>query len=119
MTEYTPLNLDQAFSSFDDRWSPKIAAQVNNMQLKIVKVEGEFVEHVHIDTDELFLVRRGRLRIELPDGDVELGPGDVFVIPAGVRHKPVAEEICEVILLEPVGTENRGEQGGTTGEQLR
>jgi mannose-6-phosphate isomerase-like protein (cupin superfamily) len=112
------VDLSAAFERFDDRWSPKIVATVNDFDVKVAKVEGTFVAHVHDDTDELFLVHRGRLRIELPDETVELGPGDLFVIPAGVEHRPIADELYEILLLEPRGTPNTGDATGTVGEAL-
>jgi mannose-6-phosphate isomerase-like protein (cupin superfamily) len=106
------VNLAKKFALFDDRWSPKIAARINDLDLKLVKVEGEFVWHRHAQTDELFLVHRGQLTIELPDRRVNLVPGELFVVPRGVEHRPVANEVCEILLLEPVGTVNTGDAGG-------
>ncbi len=103
-------SLTALFAAFDERWSPKVAADINDMQLKLVKLEGEFVWHSHADEDELFLVHRGRLRIELRDQpSLVLGPGELVVIPRGVEHRPVADEPCEVLLLEPRSTVNTGE----------
>jgi mannose-6-phosphate isomerase-like protein (cupin superfamily) len=107
------VNLDDKFGRFDDRWTPRILAEINDMHLKAVKVEGEFVWHDHPDTDEFFLVRTGRLTIELRDRPaVTLGPGDLFVVPRGIEHRPVADEICELLLLEPAGVVNTGDAGG-------
>ena len=104
------VNLDDKFAAFTDLWSPKIVAQMNDINVKIVKVEGEFVWHTHADTDELFLVHRGELTIELRGQDpVVLGPGDIFVVPRGVEHRPVADAECEAILLEPMGVVNTGD----------
>ncbi len=106
----TAVNLSAKFALFEDRWSPKIVGQVNDMHVKAVKVEGEFVWHSHADTDELFLVHRGRLAIDLPKGRrIELGPGEFFVVPRGLEHRPVAEEACEILLLEPAGVVNTGD----------
>jgi mannose-6-phosphate isomerase-like protein (cupin superfamily) len=103
-------NLDDKFAAFTDLWSPKIVAQMNDIHVKVVKVEGEFVWHTHDDTDELFLVHRGELTIELRgQDDVVLGPGDIFVVPKGVEHRPVAGAECEAVLLEPVGVVNTGD----------
>jgi mannose-6-phosphate isomerase-like protein (cupin superfamily) len=107
------VNLDDKFGRFDDRWTPRIVAEINDLHLKAVKVEGEFVWHDHPDTDEFFLVRSGQLTIELRDrAPVTLGPGELFVVPRGVEHRPVADAVCEVLLLEPAGVVNTGDAGG-------
>jgi mannose-6-phosphate isomerase-like protein (cupin superfamily) len=104
-----PVNLTDALSRFDETWSPKIVAEANGWQVKLVKADGEFVWHDHPDTDELFQVLAGRLLIRL-DGrpDVELGPGDVYVVPRGLQHQPVATG-CHMLLLEPAGVPNTGD----------
>jgi mannose-6-phosphate isomerase-like protein (cupin superfamily) len=102
------VSLAEKFASFDDLWSPKVAAELNGQQVKLAKLHGEFVWHQHEDEDELFLVVSGRLRIELRDRVVELGAGEFLVVPRGVEHKPVAEELCEVVLFEPASTLNTG-----------
>lgn len=107
-----PVNLKDKFSKFSDPWSPKIVARVNEMHVKLVKVEGEFVWHSHPETDELFWVHSGELSIELRDGAVHLAPGELYVVPRGVEHRPVAAQPCEVVLLEPTGTANTGNAGG-------
>lgn len=110
----TVVNLDEIFARFDEHWSPKIIGQINDLHLKAVKVEGEFVWHTHHDTDEFFLVRSGRLRIEMRGRDaVSIGPGEFFVVPRGVEHRPVTSEECEVLLLEPVGVVNTGDAADT------
>jgi mannose-6-phosphate isomerase-like protein (cupin superfamily) len=110
----TVVNLREKLDAIDERWSPKIIAQVNDLHVKAVKLEGEFVWHRHDDTDELFLVAAGELTIRFRDrDDVTLGAGDLFVVPRGVEHCPVAGEVCEVLLLEPAGTVNTGD-GPTT-----
>jgi len=106
------VNLADKFNLFDDRWSPKIAARINNLDLKLVKAEGIFVWHRHAETDEFFLVHRGQLTIELRDRRVVLGPGECFVVPRGVEHRPKADQTCDVVILEPVGTVNTGDAGG-------
>ena len=106
----TVVRLDEKFDAFDDLWSPKIVGQINDMHLKAVKIQGEFVWHVHDDSDELFLVRSGSMTIQMkgrPDAD--LGPDDFFVVPMGVEHRPVAGDVCHVLLLEPVGLVNTGD----------
>lgn len=102
------VNLTEKFASFDDYWSPKIAGVVNDFQVKLVKLKGEFVWHHHENEDELFLVVKGRLLIKLRDQDIELGAGEFVVIPKGVEHLPVAEEEVHVLLFEPGSTLNTG-----------
>ena len=109
MTAIRKVNLDSAFANFAETWTPKIAGEVNDAQVKLAKLEGTFVWHSHEHEDELFLVHRGRLHIELRDGTVELGPGELVVIPRGVEHRPVAKGGCEVILVEPASTVNTGD----------
>ena len=103
------VNLTAAFARFQDQWSPKVVAQVNDFHVKLAKLEGEFVWHSHADEDELFMVVEGSLKILLRDGEVTLGPGELTVIPKGVEHCPVAESECLVMLLEPATTRNTGE----------
>ena len=102
------VNLAQKFRLFDDYWSPKIAGEVNDSHVKLVKVKGEFVWHHHEAEDELFLVVKGRLRIRLRDRDVDLTEGEFVIIPRGVEHLPVADEEAHVLLLEPKSTLNTG-----------
>lgn len=106
------LNLAQLLDKFDDRWSPRAIADVNDYEVKLVKLAGEFVWHTHDDTDELFLVLSGRLTIQLRDQDVSLGPGELFVVPRGVEHCPQADEETAALLLEPKGVVNTGDAGG-------
>jgi mannose-6-phosphate isomerase-like protein (cupin superfamily) len=103
------VNLAQKLASFDDHWSPRTVAQFNGHDIMVVKVKGEFVWHHHDDTDDLFLVLKGRLTIRLPDAEVVLGPGELFVVPVGVDHQPFAEEETELLLIEPTGTPNTGD----------
>ena len=102
------VTLASKFASFSDRWSPKIVGELNGQHVKLVKFIGEFVWHHHDHEDEMFLVHRGRFRMELRDGNVELETGDFIIIPRGVEHRPVADEEVEVILFEPAGTLNTG-----------
>jgi mannose-6-phosphate isomerase-like protein (cupin superfamily) len=106
------INLEEKFGRFSDQWAPKIVAQVNDLHIKAVKVRGEFVWHAHADTDELFMVVKGRLTIRLRGREVRLGAGELFVVPKGVEHMPVAEDECEILLIEPAGTVNTGDAGG-------
>ena len=106
------VNLEEKFARFSEHWSPKILARLNGYHVKAVKLLGEFVWHRHDETDELFLVTRGRLMIRLRDRDVTIGAGELLVVPKGVEHMPVAEQECEVLLIEPAGTPNTGDAGG-------
>lgn len=103
-----PVNLAQAFARIGDHWNPRIAAELNGQAVKLVKFRGPFVWHHHDDEDELFLVWRGRFRMEFHDRTVELGQGDFLVVPRGVEHRPVADEEVEVVLFEPATTRNTG-----------
>ena len=104
-----PVDLAEALSRFDERWSPRIVGRLNDLNLMLVKVQGEFVWHTHPETDDFFLVLAGRLTIQLRDRDVVLEPGQLFVVPRGVEHCPKAEEETHVLLIEPRGTRNTGD----------
>ncbi|HWB40601.1 MAG TPA: cupin domain-containing protein [Gemmatimonadales bacterium] len=104
----TKINLAEKFGRFSDHWSPKIVADLNDSHVKLAKVQGEFVWHHHADEDELFIVVQGRLTIELRDGQVTLGPGEMVVIPRGVEHRPVAAEEVHLLLIEPKATRHTG-----------
>ncbi|MEU9517014.1 cupin domain-containing protein [Streptomyces sp. NPDC048224] len=107
-----PVNLADKLAQFSELWSQKRVAVVNDYEVKVAKLKGEFVWHTHEDTDELFLVISGRLRIQLRDTDVVLEPGELFVVPRGVEHCPVADEETAILLFEPKGTMNTGDAGG-------
>ena len=109
---YTPLNFQEKLASFSDLWSPKVIAEMNDYQFKLVKVQGDFVWHDHPDTDEVFIVLDGQLSIEFQDGAVALSAGEMFVVPKGVAHKPCAEHECQLLLVEPRGVRNTGDVGG-------
>lgn len=102
------VNLAEMFGRFQDQWKPKIVGEVNDSLVKLVKFKGEFVWHHHDHEDEMFLVVRGRMRMQLRDGDVMVGPGEFIIIPRGIEHKPVADEETEVVLFEPNSTLNTG-----------
>ncbi len=104
------VNLGEKLSTFTSHWSPKIVAGYNGNDVMVVKVKGEFNWHSHPDTDDFFLVLKGKLMIRLRDGDVTLGPGELYVVPKGVEHCPVAEEECHLMLIEPRGTPNTGDE---------
>jgi mannose-6-phosphate isomerase-like protein (cupin superfamily) len=104
-----PINLQEKLSKFSEHWSPKIIAQMNDYHFKIVKVQGEFVWHDHSETDEVFIVLKGQLEIQFRGEKVLLNEGEMFVVPKGVEHKPVAESECHILLVEPAGTVNTGD----------
>lgn len=106
------LSLSEKFAKIDEPWSPRIVADLNGQQVKLVKILGEFVWHHHDEADEMFLVHRGRFRMEFRDRAIEIGEGEMIVVPRGVEHRPVADEEAEVILFEPAGTLNTGNVEG-------
>lgn len=110
--EHEAVDIADKLSRFSQYWSPKVVARLNDYEIKVVKVRGEFVWHTHEDTDELFLVVSGELTIQLRDGDVVLHPGQLFVVPRGVEHCPVAEGEVHALLIEPAGVVNTGSAGG-------
>ena len=105
----TAINIRDKFSRFAAHWSPRVIAEMNDYQFKLVKLQGEFVWHSHADTDEVFIVVDGEMAIEFRDGRVDLKSGEMFVVPRGVEHKPVATAECRVMLVEPRGVVNTGE----------
>ena len=105
------INLEDKLSKFSEHWSPKVIAEMNDYQFKLVKIEGEFVWHEHPDTDEVFIVIEGTMQIEFEDRTIELREGEMLVVPKGVRHKPFANEECKVMLVEPRGVVNTGDTG--------
>ena len=115
--EYSSINLAEKLTKINDHWQPRVVAEMNNYQFKLVKIEGEFVWHDHSDTDEVFIVLDGVLDIEFRDGKVTLESGEMFVVPKGVEHKPVALKECQVMVIEPKGVVNTGEsESGLTSE---
>lgn len=109
---YQAINLRDKLGLFSEQWQPKVIAEMNDYQFKIVKIEGDFIWHEHTDTDETFLVIEGELRIDFRNGDVRIGPGEMFVVPKGVEHKPYAEREVKMMLIEPRGVKNTGETAG-------
>lgn len=103
------INLQNKLSLVSDHWSPKSVAKFNGHDVMVVKVQGEFTWHSHADTDDFFMVLSGKLIIQLRDGDVELNPGELYVVPKGVEHCPMAEEETQLLLIEPAGTPNTGD----------
>lgn len=112
-------NVQAALSTITEHWQPLRLTSMNDYDMKVVELHGEFVWHAHADTDELFMVVSGELTIQLRDGDVTLGPSDVFVVPKGVEHCPKAAEEVHAILFEAKGTVNTGSAGGEMTSQLR
>lgn len=106
------VDLAGKLATFTDLWSPKVVARMNDYEVKVVKVHGEFEWHAHAETDELFLVLEGELTIQLRDGDVRLRPGQLFVVPRGVEHCPIADGETHALLIEPSGVVNTGDAGG-------
>ena len=103
------INLAEKLALFDEPFSPRIVGYMNDYKLQVAKTKGEFVWHTHPDTDDFFLVVSGRLTIQLRDRDIELGPGDMYVVPRGVEHCPRSDEGAEILLIEPLGTVNTGD----------
>jgi len=106
------VDLAEKLSALERPFEPKIVAYLNDYKVQVAKVHGEFVWHSHPETDDFFLVLDGRLTIQLRDGDVELGPGELYIVPRGVEHCPRAEKETHILLIEPRGTVNTGDAGG-------
>jgi mannose-6-phosphate isomerase-like protein (cupin superfamily) len=109
---HAPINFSDKLGKFSERWMPKVIAEMNDYQFKLVKLQGEFVWHRHADTDEVFIVLAGAMSIELRDGRVDLRAGEMYVVPKGVEHRPLALAECSVMLVEPRGVLNTGDSGG-------
>ena len=103
------INLAGKLATFAEHWQPRVVGAFNGHDIMVVKVKGEFVWHQHDDTDDFFLVLKGRITVRMHEGDVTLGPGELFVVPRGVQHCPVAEEEAHLLLIEPRGTPNTGD----------
>ena len=106
------INFARKFELLSEQWTPKVIAELNDYQFKVVRIEGDFVWHDHPETDEAFIVLDGQLRIDFRDRSVVLGPGEMFVVPKGTEHKPFAEKEVKMLLIEPRGTLNTGHAGG-------
>ena len=106
---YEALNFEEKFGLFDEQWAPKVIAEMNDYQFKIVKIKGDFVWHDHKDTDEVFIVLEGKMSILFRNDKVDLSAGEMFVVPKGVEHKPEAAGECHVMLIEPRGVINTGD----------
>ena len=110
--KYQSINFQQKFALFAEQWAPKVIAEMNDYQFKIVKLEGDFIWHDHKNSDETFIVLEGTLRIDFRDGSAHLSAGEMFVVPKGVEHKPYAEHEVKLLLIEPRGVLNTGHEGG-------
>lgn len=106
------INFRDKLSLLSEQWSPRVVAEMNDYQFKLVKIQGEFVWHSHADTDEVFIVIYGQMTLEFRDKSVALGAGEMYVVPKGVEHRPQASEECSVLLVEPRGVVNTGDAGG-------
>ena len=106
------INLLMKIDKITDQWQPRVVTEMNDYQFKVVRIEGDFVWHSHADTDEAFFVLEGELRIDFRDGAVTIRPGELYVVPKGVEHKPFADHEVKMMLIEPRGTVNTGDQGG-------
>ncbi len=109
---YRAINFKEKLGLFTEQWSPKVIAEMNDYQFKIVKLQGDFIWHDHNTTDETFIVLEGELRIDFRDGAVHIRAGEMFVVPKGVEHKPYAEKEVKMLLIEPRGILNTGDEGG-------
>ena len=109
MADGVRINLAEKLGKFSDHWKPRLVDTVDNYEIKVVKIEGDFVWHKHDDADELFIVMKGKLRMDFRDRQVEVGPGEIIVVPKGVEHKPFAAGECEMMLLEKSGVVNTGD----------
>jgi mannose-6-phosphate isomerase-like protein (cupin superfamily) len=109
---YTPINFRQKFELFNEQWQPKVIAEMNDYQFKVVRLHGDFIWHDHPETDETFIVLEGDLRIDFHGDAVHVSSGELFVVPKGVQHKPYAEREVKVLLIEPRGVANTGHEGG-------
>lgn len=104
------IRLADKLASFQETWVPKVIAELNGQHVKLAKIQGEYVWHSHAEEDELFLVLSGRMELQFRDSTVDLGPGELCVVPRGVEHRPVADELCELLVFEPASTRNTGDK---------
>jgi len=111
--KYQAINFQNKLALFSEQWSPKVIAEMNDYQFKIVKVQGDFVWHSHLDTDETFIVLSGELKIDFRDGHVLVNSGEMYVVPKGIEHKPFAENEVQMIVIEPRGVKNTGDEDQT------
>ena len=109
-SQYAPINFAEKYTLFQEQWTPKVVAEMNDYQFKIVRLEGDFIWHSHADTDETFIVLEGELRIEFRDGAVTIGAGEMYVVKKGIEHKPSAAREVKLLLIEPRGVLNTGDE---------
>jgi mannose-6-phosphate isomerase-like protein (cupin superfamily) len=109
---YEAINFEKKFESFEEQWKPKVIAEMNDYQIKVVRLQGDFIWHDHKNTDETFIVLEGVLRIDFGDGAVHVSAGEMFVVPKGVEHKPYADDEVKLLLIEPRGVLNTGHESG-------
>ena len=107
-----PINLKSKFNNFSELWSPKVIAEMNDYQFKLVKIKGEFVRHSHTETDEVFIVIEGKMSIEFENETIEIIAGEMIIVPKGIMHRPFADHECKLMLIEPKGVINTGDTGG-------
>ena len=112
MSAYKSLNFAEKIAHIDAHWAPRVIAEMNDYQFKVVKLLGDFIWHDHLETDETFIVLEGQLRLEFRDGFVLVNAGEMYVVPKGVEHKPSAEQEVKLLLIEPKGVLNTGSEGG-------
>jgi mannose-6-phosphate isomerase-like protein (cupin superfamily) len=108
--DYNSINFSQKFKLFSERWQPKVICEMNDYQFKIARIKDEFIWHSHKETDEAFIVLKGKIKIEFRDGEVEIKEGEMFVVPAGTEHRPSSTNESQIMLIEPKGVLNTGEQ---------
>ena len=106
------INFKEKFQKFSDQWSPKVIAEMNNYQFKLVKIQNDFIWHKHEETDEVFIVLNGKIFIEFEDETIEINQGEMIVVPKGVKHKPYAKDEANIMLVEPSGVINTGDKEG-------
>ena len=111
--KYESINFDNKFTKFTEHWSPRVIAEMNDYQFKLVKIKGDFTWHDHKDTDEVFMVLSGEMEIEFRDGKVKISEGEMYVVKKGLEHKPFAQNECEILIIEPRGVVNTGEAEST------
>ncbi len=109
---YQSINFTNKFSLFSEQWSQKVIAEMNDYQFKVARLQGDFIWHDHTDTDEAFIILEGQLRIDFRDGHVLISQGEMYVVPRGVEHKPYADQEVKLLLIEPRGVVNTGDEGG-------
>ena len=111
---YISIDISSKYKLFSEKWQPKVIATMNDYEFKIAKIEGEFIWHSHKETDETFIVIKGEIEIKFRDGSVKVKEGEMFVVPAGVEHKPISKKESQIMLIEPKGVVNTGDEVPST-----